>query len=201
MSWRRLAATTAAALVVAAGVVLLLQVTVHRAGTPARSCGSAWDVVAGRTGWPEWWSQDLADPATGGGRLVRTLECPGAVNDRVVASGVLALGAVLLGSVELGSRRGTGGRRPATAGTAGRLRRLGVALTVLGSVLTAGGLVGIALLVADPHHALFLYVSRPVVVLAGLLLTLPAVLLVALGRGAGVLSAHLDGREDGREEA
>ncbi len=66
-----------------------------------------------------------------------------------------------------------------------------MAATVLGVLLTAGGLAGIALLVADPNALLFLYVSRPVVVLAGLLLILPATLLIVLGRGAGLLADHL----------
>ena len=77
---------------------------------------------------------------------------------------------------------------------------LGATLTVLGGVLTAGGLAGIALLVADPGAPLFLYVSRPVVVLAGLLLVLPAILLIALGRGASLWAEHLADVEAAREK-
>ena len=64
-------------------------------------------------------------------------------------------------------------------------------MTILGALLTAGGLAGITLLVADPRAPLFLYVSRPVVVLAGLLLILPAILLIVLGRGASLMAEYL----------
>jgi hypothetical protein len=81
-------------LLVVSALVLLLQVSVAAPRTPPRACGSAWDVVAGRAGWPQWWAADLSDPR--GGALARTLRCPGAVNARIVASGGLALGAVAL---------------------------------------------------------------------------------------------------------
>ena len=68
---------------------------------------------------------------------------------------------------------------------------LGTVVTLLGGLLTVAGLTGIALLTADPDATLFLYVSRPTVVLLGLLLLLPAVLLVVLGRGASVLAEQL----------
>jgi hypothetical protein len=79
------------------------------------------------------------------------------------------------------------------------LRLLAAAVTALGSALTVAGLVGIALLTADPHAPLFLYVGRPVVVLAGLLLLLPAVLLIALGRGAALLADQLSRSEESHE--
>lgn len=203
MPWRWVAWTLSAVLVVLAGVVLLTRVEVHPAGASARSCGSASDVVTGRTGWPEWWAQDLADPAgPGAARLVRTLDCPGAVNDRIVVAGALTIGAVLVvAAAEFVARRRT--RRPGSApsSAAARVRRLGTALTLLGSLLTVAGLLGIAVLVADPHSTLFVYVSRPVVVLAGLLLLLPAVVLIALGRSASVLADQLPGGEVRREDS
>ena len=64
-------------------------------------------------------------------------------------------------------------------------------MTILGALLTAAGLAGLALLVADPGAPLFYYVSRPVVVLAGLLLLLPATLLIVLGRAASMMADHL----------
>jgi hypothetical protein len=202
VSWRWAGWTAAAALLVLAGVVLMLQVQVRGAGTPSRSCGSAWDVVAGRVGWPQWWSEDLSDPAGGrGGQLARTLRCPGAVNGRIVVSGGLALGAVAAVSAGgFAARRRARRVQHALPGLAGRLRLFGTILIVLGGVLTAGGLAGIALLVADPRAPLFLYVSRPVVVLAGLLLVLPAILLIALGRGASLMAEHLADVEVAREE-
>lgn len=199
MWWRWACWSAGAVLFVLAGLVLLLQVSVHGAGTPSRACGSGWDVIAGRTGWPQWWAADLSEPV-GGGQLVRTLRCPGAVNARTVTSGGLALGAVALVSAgELLAWRSARRAGPTWPGRARRLRRLGMAVTVLGVLLTAGGLAGIALLVADPNALLFLYVSRPVVVLAGLLLILPAILLIVLGRGAGLLADHLAHAEATRE--
>lgn len=187
--WRWAIGVAAAALLIAAGTVLLLTVQVRDGGTRSAACGSAWEVIAGRTGWRQWWAQDLADPVSGA-QLVRTDRCPGAVNARIVTSGLLAVGAAAaIGACALARRR-----RPSTArppGTASRLRLLGMGVTALGSVLTAGGLVGIALLAADPAATLFQYVSRPAVVLVGLLLTLPAILLIVLGCAAMVLAGHL----------
>jgi hypothetical protein len=199
--WRWVCWGAGTVLLVLSGVVLLLQVAVHGAGTPSRSCGSAWDVAAGRAGWPQWWSADLSDPAEGrGGQLVRTLRCPDAVNGRIVTSGGLAVGAVALVSAgELVARRSTRRARPALPGPARRLRLLGTAVTILGGLLTAGGLAGIAMLVADPRAPLFLYVSRPVVVLVGLLLILPAILLIVLGRGASLMAGYLAHAEATRE--
>jgi hypothetical protein len=74
-----------------------------------------------------------------------------------------------------------------------------MAVTILGGLLTAGGVAAIALLVANPDAPLFLYVSRPVVVLAGLLLILPAILLIALGRGACLMADYLAQAEATRE--
>ena len=201
MLWRCVCWVAGAVLLVLSGLVLLLQVSVHGAGTPPRACGSGWDVVAGRTGWPQWWAADLADPAEGrGGQLVRTLRCPGAVNARIVTSGGLAVGAVVLVSAgELMAWRSARRVTPARPGQARRLRLLGTAVTILGVLLTAGGLAGIVLLVADPRAPLFLYVSRPVVVLAGLLLILPAILLIVLGRGASLMAGYLAHAEATRE--
>jgi hypothetical protein len=114
------------------------------------------------------------------------------VNGRIVTSGGLALGAVALVSVgELAALRSARRAGSAGPGPARRLRLLGTAVTILGGLLTAAGLAGIALLAADPRAPLFLYVSRPVVVLAGLLLLLPATLLIVLGRAAGMMARYL----------
>ena len=193
MSWRWAGWSAGIALLIVSGLVLLLQVSVLGAGTPPRACGSAWDVVAGRAGWPQWWAADLSDPAVArGGRLDRTLRCPGAVNARIVTTGGLALGAVALVSAgELAALRPARRAGPARPGPARRLKLLGTAVTMLGGLLTAAGLAAIALLVADPRAPLFLYVSRPVVVLAGLLLLLPAILLIVLGRAAAMMAGYL----------
>lgn len=201
MRWRWVCWSAGTVLLVLSGVVLLLQVSVHGVGMPSRSCGSGWEVVAGRAGWPQWWAADLSDPAEGrGGQLVRTLRCPDAVNTRIITSGGLALATVALVSAgEFVARRSARRVQPALPGPARRLRLLGTAVTILGALLTAGGLAGITVLVADPHAPLFLYVSRPVVVLAGLLLILPAMLLIVLGRGASLMADYLAHAEATRE--
>lgn len=86
-------------------------------------------------------------------------------------------------------------------GATGRLRVFGRVMTILGGLLTIAGLIGIALLVADPRSTLFMYVGRPEVVLAGVLLVLPAVFLTVLGRSAVLLADHLRGQGDKIDEA
>lgn len=186
-----------AVLLAVALTVLLLGVPVQGAAGRSASCGSAWDTMSGRTGWREWWAQDLADPVDGSGRLVRTLRCPDAVDGRIVLAGVLAISAVVI--VAAGEVAGRWRRRESRAaqGSAHRLARLGMVLTLIGALLTAAGVAGLALLTADPHDPLFLYVSRPVVVLAGLLLLLPAVLIVVLGRVVSATAAQLHTQEYG----
>ncbi|MDH3708142.1 MAG: hypothetical protein OES57_18910, partial [Acidimicrobiia bacterium] len=42
---------------------LLLQVDVmHEAAGGDRACGSAFDVIADRSGWQAWWASDLDEP-------------------------------------------------------------------------------------------------------------------------------------------
>jgi hypothetical protein len=196
--WQLVGRAAGFVMLLAAAVVLALQVQVEvEQGGSALSCGSAWNALSGTAGWSEWWSADLADPAQIGRAPLRTVRCPGAVNARLLGAAVLAGGAVLLvvaGEV-LGRRLG-GQAGPAARRTVGRLRNLGRGLTILGSLLTVGGLIGLALLVADPDSTLFLYVGRPVVVLAGLLLVLPAILLIALGRTAILLADQAEPREE-----
>ena len=186
---RRAGRSVAAALVVLAASVLVVTVDVHADG-PSASCGSGWDVIAGRAGWRQWWAQDQADPMASK-PLLRTNECAGAVNAHIVAATVLVLIAVAIfaAAALAGPHRRSGG-----AGTQPwrRLRVLGAVVTVTGSVLTVAGLAGVALLTADPAAPLFLYVSRTTVVLLGLVLLLPAVLLDVLGRTANVLAEELD---------
>jgi hypothetical protein len=194
MSWRWAGWSAGIVLLIVSGLVLLLQVSVPGAGTPPRACGSGWDVVAGRAGWPQWQAADLSDPAEAprSGGLVRTLRCPGAVNGRIVTSGGLGLGAVAVVSAgEFAALRSARRAGPAGPGPARRLKLLGTAVTMLGGLLTAAGLAAIALLAADPRAPLFWYVSRPAVVLAGLLLLLPAILLIVLGRAAAMMARCL----------
>ena len=186
---RRTGRSVAAALVVLAAGVLVVTVDVHAHGRSA-SCGSGWDVVAGRAGWRQWWAQDQADPVAGK-PLLRTNECAGAVNAHIVAATVLVLVALAIfaAAAFVGPQRrpGGAGRWPAR-----RLRVLGAVVTVIGSVVTVAGLTGVALLTADPAAPLFLYVSRTTVVFLGLVLLVPAVLLVVLGQAASVIAEGLD---------
>jgi len=199
--WRWAARTAGAVLLILAGWALLLQVEVHAAGAPSRPCGSGWDVIAGRVGWPEWWAQDLSDPAAGpGGPLVRTLHCPRAVNHRlVVADGFAVVAVAVVSAGELLGWREERRMGPGRPSSATRLRAVGVAMTALGGLLTVAGLVGIVLLVANPRSTLFLYVDRPVVALVGLLLLLPAIVLIAVGRATDLVGRQLADREHADE--
>lgn len=192
---RRTIARAAGALLLAgAAVAFTLTVRVHAAAPPGRpaaaaSCGSAWDLVAGRSGWQRWWVLDQADPVAGAPRL-RTDRCVDAVNAQLARSALLAAAAVAAFAVA--ALAGTRARPRARAGSpVRRLRAFGTTLSVLGWLLSVAGVVGLALLVADADAPLFLYVSRSVVMLLGMLLLLPAVLLVALGRGARLLAEGL----------
>lgn len=201
MSWRWVYWSAGAVLLILAGLVLLLQVSVHAAGGPPRACGSGWDVVSGRAGWPRWWSADLSDPAVArGGQLVRTLHCPDAVNGRIATSAGLAFGAVaVMAAGEVVVLRRAHRTRADRPGPVRRLRLLGTAAAIAGSLLTVGGLAGIAILVADPGSPLFLYVSRPLAALAGLLLLLPAILLTVLGCAVRLMADYLARAEPPRE--
>jgi hypothetical protein len=196
LPWRWVGRSIGAVLLAIAAALLLITVETS-AGGRRLSCGSGWDVLAGRSGWRAWWAQDLADPATGD-RLARTANCPDAVNTHIVLAAVLAAAALLaIGAGEFADRRRAA--QSSRPGPGRRLHRLGTAVTALGGALTAAGLAGIALLVANPDATLFLYVGRPVVVLVGLLLLLPAVLLIVLGRGATVLADQLTRTEESHE--
>lgn len=192
MPWRWVCWGAGVVLLVLSSLVLTLQVSARADGTQSVSCGSAWDTVAGRTGWQQWWAADLAGAADGHARLVRTVRCPGAVNARIAASSGLALAAVaVVMTGEVVARRSARWTRRAWPARAKRLRLLATAVMTAGGLLTAGGLAGLALLVADPRATIFLYVSRPVVLLAGLLLILPAILLIAMGWGASLMADYL----------
>ena len=186
---RRAGWSVAAGLVVVAASVLVVTVDVHSDGR-STSCGSGWDVVAGRAGWRQWWAQDQADPVAGK-PLLRTNDCVGAVNAHIVTATVLVLLALAIfaAAAFVGPQRRSGG---AGRRSARRLQVLGEVVTVIGSVLTVAGLTGLALLTADPAAPLFQYVSRTTVIFLGLVLLLPAVLLVVLGRTASVIAEALD---------
>lgn len=177
MRWRWTGRLAGAILLVLAGVILLLQT---RVGGGRFTCGSAWDVVSGRVSWRQWWSWDQLEPASAG-PLLRTLRCPDAVDGRMWwAGGLLAAALIVVAITELLARSQPGLKAPSVMRRS-RLRAVATACAVTGMILTLAGLAGIALLTANPNDPLFLYTTRPVVVLAGLLLLTPSVLIVVVG--------------------
>lgn len=185
-------------LVVLTGLMLLVHVGVSGGGhAESLTCGSAWDVISGRVGWRDWWSADQASAASSAA-FPRTLRCPGAVDMRMwLAAGIFVAALVVAVSGEFVGRRGERRIRPARV-SPHRRRVLAEGCVVGGATLTLAGLVGIALLTADPHDPLFLYASRPVVVLIGLLLLSPAMLIVAVGLLAR--AAQADSAPEGHSE-
>lgn len=182
-------------LLVTAAVIFLAQVQVSSdAGDITRTCGSALDVAVGRVGWPEWWSQDLSDPEVAAtGALLRTEECPDAINRQQLVAGVFAMAAAVAIAVTelLRSRFAPPSGEPTESLT---LTRLGTTVFVVGVGLLLAGLTGIVLLVADPDDTLFLFVGRSTVALIGLVLLLPAIVLVIGGQVLRLTGKRLDER-------
>ncbi len=177
-------------MLVGAAVALLLSTRTSVDGSPAAACGSGWDVIAGRSGWRQWLAADLADPRSPT-RLVRTESCPATVNTHIVIALSLAgVALILIATGEYLARQLPGSQGPGA--NRRQLRRFGAVTAGLGSVLTVLGLAGLLVLLANPDSPLFLYASRPVVLFCGLLLLLPALVLVALGRATKMLADHLD---------
>jgi hypothetical protein len=176
LPWRRIGAAVAAVLFAVAALLAVLDVRVAGRDGAARSCGSALDVVSGRADWQSWRAQDLLDLTAADSPsvvLTRAAACSAAVNDRTAWAGGLIGGACLLTALVWPWRAGRSARFRRRDSTA----RLAVVVAVVGGVLTVAGLVGIGLLLANPDATLFVYVSRPVVGLIGLLLLTPAVAL------------------------
>jgi hypothetical protein len=164
-------------LLVSAATVVVLQVDVTGADGGVRSCGSSFDVIAGRADWQQWWRADTSEPAST--VLVRTVECPSAVNRRTgLAAGLFIGGAVLL--VAAGGRRSVAPRLSGPPNR-NRLVRLANVAIVAGAVLSIAGLVGLGVLLANPRSALFLYASRSAILLIGLAVLQPALALLVVG--------------------
>ena len=184
------AAFLVGALLVGAVVVLQTQVDVggtgHGDGT--RSCGSSLDALTGRSGWERWWSADLDELSAGrSSQLTRTERCPDAINRHLWLSGILVVGSVFaLGAVVWARPRG--GAR----GGMNAMRRLGVSIVTIGALLTVGGAVALVVLVADPSSTLFIYVDRLVVSLVGLIVLVPALALIAIGRAIMLVGDRVD---------
>lgn len=188
MLWSWTSRLLGAACALVGGVLLTTSVSVSTPRDQQAVCGSAWDSLTGRVGWERWWAQDRVAPLAGS-PLARTLQCPAAVNGRIAVGATLAFVAfgILIVGGALAARR-----THHVGASARRLRTFGIGVQVLGGLLTVAGVCGLALLTADPNATLFLYVSRLTVVLLGLMLLLPAVLLIVLGSSLRLLASRLD---------
>ena len=193
-------AASAVVLVALASSIVAAQVEVtHSAVDVTRTCGSAFDAVADRSGWELWWARDLDEPDPDvRSALVRTSGCPDAINGRLALAAVLGGVAALavLGAVAL-----RGGRRRSRTSddVADRLVRLGRLTSLVGVVLTLAGVVAVVLLVADADSTLFLYTDRLVVGVVGLIVLVPAASLVVIGRALTILGGT-DRRRDGVDQ-
>ncbi|MGI9602158.1 MAG: hypothetical protein ACR2QE_09750 [Acidimicrobiales bacterium] len=195
--WRWPLGLIAVALVLGAvaGVLWQVEVTDDEVGA-TRACGSAFDVLADRSGWQVWWAADLDEPDEAvRAALPRTTRCPDAVNQYLIVSATMTLVGLCLSVAAA-----VVGRRPySSSGTPeGRsLRRAGAVTAVIGAVLTVGGLIGLVVLVADADSTLFLYTDRLVVALVGVIVLIPALALTLGGYAVHVAGRRLDGSMDG----
>lgn len=176
----------AAAVVVAAQVEVTVEVTGPDAAV-TRTCGSAFDSVADRSGWETWWARDLdeANPDVRAA-LVRTTACPDAINLWLAVGATLGGMAALLVVIALALPDRRPDARPGS-GVGERLVRLGRVTSYVGAALTIGGLAALVLLVADADSTLFLYTDRLVVGVVGLIVLVPTVALFVIGRALTIL--------------
>ena len=188
----------AALAVVAVQVEVTGQVEVSGVSVAAtRACGSAFDGVADRSGWQVWWARDLDEPDEAvRATLVRTAQCPDAINRRIVLAAALGIAAGSAAACAMWLRRPRPPR--ATDDATGRIARLGRITSYVGFGLTVAGSGAIVLLLADAESTLFLYTDRSVVAVVALIALVPAVALVVMGR-ALVLLASADGRPSSPE--
>lgn len=183
----------AAVAVVAAQVEVTGRVNVSGASVAVtRTCGSALDGVADRSGWQLWWARDLDEPDEAvRAALLRTTRCPDAINTRIVLAAVLAVGAGSAGACALWLQRR---RAPVVADdVVVRVARLGRLTMYVGVVVTIAGAGAILLLLADADSTLYLYTDRSVVAVVGLIALVPAVVLAVMGRVLVLVAGVRDG--------
>lgn len=197
---RAATAIAAALMLVLLGAVLVVQIEVTDAEVDAtRSCGSVFDSVADRSGWQQWWAQDLDESDAIRPALVRTTRCPDAVNQQVAIAVVLGMAAVAAGAVSMVRRR-TGRSTDTTASPMARIARTGRLTSVLGGALTTLGVIAVVVLVADADSTLFLYTDRLVVAVVGLIVLIPTITLFVLGRVLVLLAEDLQPSEGDRAD-
>jgi hypothetical protein len=188
-------ASVLAVLVLAVSVVLLLSnVEVSGEATGVRSCGSGFDSVVDRSGWELWLARDLDEAdVSNGSVLLRTTQCPDAVNRRLALSGLFAAAAGALVVVAAFRRR----PREADASPVElRVARLGRATAATGAALGLFGVIALVVLVADADSTLFLYTDRLVVAVVGLIALVPTLALVAIGRFLMLLAPVIGQRSE-----
>lgn len=183
---------TVSALFGAAGIFLSQVRVVDESVSAERTCGSPFDSVADRSGWQLWWASDVDEPDEAiRAALVRTTLCPSAVNGRMMLAA--SLGAVAAVGVIVGRRDRTVRVAPSNGtALANRVARTGQLTTWAGGTLTAAGLVGLTLLVADADSTIFLYTDRVVVVLIGLIVLTPTIALFSIGRAISLVASDMD---------
>lgn len=196
LHWLRIAARVVVlATIGAAATILLSQIEVTADSGETRACGSAFDGLVNREGWQTWWAGDLDEPDDEvRAELVRTRLCPDATNARILTASLMGFGALLAAALAWRLRESE--LRPERpTGTRARLRRLGAAGTALGALLTTAGLIGVIVLVADRDSTLFLYTDRLVVAVVGLVVLIPPIALIVIGRGLSILGSHSEASE------
>lgn len=185
----------AVALVLAGAGLLVLawQVEVEVDGVH-RTCGSAFDSAVDRSGWEQWWARDLDESdASVRVSLPRTTSCPDAVNGRMVLSIVLLAGAAILIAWVRHRSVSAKPRRQQLGPPGAELRRLGRVVSIIGTVLASAGVAAVVVLVADADATLFLYTGRLVVGVIGLIVLVPTLALVVIGRALSIIGSHVDG--------
>jgi hypothetical protein len=195
------AAIAAVLMMVLAAAVLLVQIEVTDPGVAAtRSCGSVLDSVVDRSGWEQWWADDLDESDEVRSALVRTNRCPEAVNQRVAVAAVLAIFAVVSGAVAVVRRTPDRSAEAAASPVGRRVVRIGRLTSALGGVLTAVGTIAIVILVADADSTLFLYTDRLVVAVVGLIALIPTITLFVIGRVLVLLGENVEQFERDRSD-
>ena len=160
----------------------------------------AFDSIVDRSGWQDWWRADLDNPAPASRtELVRTRNCPGAVNTRIgigTGLGLLVAGGAAM-TLRDGRRRSTSDRPE--DGPTERLARLARLTTIAGAGLTLAGVAAILVLVADADadSTLFLYTDRLVVAVVGLIVLVPPIALIVFGRAMSVVATGFDPSDRG----
>ena len=200
--WIRVGAAIASALmIVLLAAVLLVQIEVTDAEVAAtRSCGSVFDSVVDRSGWEQWWTQDLDEPDEVRSALVRTNRCPGAVNQRVAIAAVLAITGAVLGAVAMARRKADRSADTPASSIGRRVVRIGRLTSALGGALTTVGIIAIVILVADADSTLFLYTDRLVVAVVGLIVLIPTITLFVIGRVLVLLGENVQPIERDRSD-